>query len=62
MIGNTSTTLGTLHDVTKRDESLFGEKYPASTLSSFPKEGPTAGAGKGTSKSGGKSTSKGKGK
>ncbi len=62
VIGNTSTTLGTLHDVTKRDESLFGEKYPASTLSSFPKEG-SAGSGNGTSKSGGKSksTSKGKG-
>jgi virulence factor Mce-like protein len=55
VIGNTSTTLGTLHDETKRDESLFGEKYPASTLSSLPKEAPTAGAGTGTSKSGGKS-------
>ncbi len=52
VIGNTSTTLGTTHDATKRSESLFGETYPASTLKYLPKEGSTASAGK----------SKGKGK
>ena len=50
VIGNTSTTLGANHDVTKRSESLFGEPYPASTLKYFPKEGPTAGSGKSKSK------------
>jgi ABC-type transporter Mla subunit MlaD len=54
VIGNTSTTLGTTHDVTKRNESLFGEKYPAATLKSFPKEGSSASAGKDKSKSKGK--------
>ncbi len=38
-IGNTSTTLGTLHDTTKRDENAFGEKYPSSALKYFPVEG-----------------------
>jgi virulence factor Mce-like protein len=38
VIGNTSTTLGTLHDMTKRSEGLFGEPYPSSTLKYFPKE------------------------
>ena len=41
VIGNTSTALGTGHDVTKRSESLFGETYPSSTLKSFPKAGST---------------------
>ena len=39
VIGPTSTTLGTLHDVTKRSENAFGEKYPSSTLKYFPAEG-----------------------
>jgi ABC-type transporter Mla subunit MlaD len=39
VIGNTSTTLGTLHDTTKRDENVFGEKYPSSALKYFPAEG-----------------------
>lgn len=60
VIGNTSTTLGTLHDVTKRSESLFGEPYPASELKYFPKEGSPASKSKGTGKS--KSAGKGKGK
>lgn len=38
-IGNVSTTHGTLHDATKRDENAFGEKYPSSVLKYFPKEG-----------------------
>jgi ABC-type transporter Mla subunit MlaD len=59
-IGNTSTTLGTLHDVTKRDENAFGEKYPSSVLKYFPKEGSTAtGSGSDTEKnSSGKKQSK----
>ncbi|MGH2853566.1 MAG: MlaD family protein [Solirubrobacteraceae bacterium] len=61
VIGNTSTTLGTAHDVTKRSESLFGEPYPASTLKYLPKEGPPAGTGKSNSKGNGKG-SKGTGK
>ncbi len=57
VIGNTSTTLGTGHENTKRSESLFGEKYPASQLKDFPKEG----TGTGQSKSGSNpSNSKGK--
>jgi ABC-type transporter Mla subunit MlaD len=64
VIGNTSTTLGTNHDVTKRSESLFGETYPASTLQYLPKE--SSGSG-GTGKSGssgkqGGSSGSGKGK
>jgi virulence factor Mce-like protein len=43
VIGNTSTTLGTLHDVTKRSENAFGEKYPSSTLKYFPPEGQSQG-------------------
>jgi virulence factor Mce-like protein len=61
-IGNTSTTLGTGHDETKRSMGLFGETYPAATLKSFPKEGPAAGAGSGTGAGTGKSTGTGKGK
>lgn len=57
VIGNTSTTLGTNHEKTKRSESLYGEKYPASQLAAFPKE--TSGAGSAPSKSG---SSKSKGK
>ncbi len=62
VIGNTSTTLGTVHDETKRSESLFGEKYPASTLSSFPKEGSATSKGKNKNTSKSKSTGKSKGK
>ncbi len=50
VIGPTSTTLGTLHDVTKRGENAFGEKYPSSTLKNFPTEGSaskTTSSGKG---------------
>jgi ABC-type transporter Mla subunit MlaD len=63
VIGNTSTTLGTTHEATKRSENLFGEKYPAATLKNFPKEESAAGAGK-SKQSNGKpnSQSKGKGK
>jgi virulence factor Mce-like protein len=39
VIGNTSTTLGTSHEATKRSENLYGERYPASQLKAFPKEG-----------------------
>ncbi|HSZ70160.1 MAG TPA: MlaD family protein [Solirubrobacteraceae bacterium] len=46
VIGKTSTTLGTLHDVTKRSENVFGEKYPSSTLKSFPAEGTSKTKGK----------------
>jgi ABC-type transporter Mla subunit MlaD len=60
VIGNTSTTLGTAHEATKRSESLFGETYPASTQKYFPKEGPAASTGK--SKGKGKSKSGGSGK
>ena len=38
VIGNTSTTLGTNHERTKRSESLYGEPYPASQQKDFPKE------------------------
>jgi phospholipid/cholesterol/gamma-HCH transport system substrate-binding protein len=55
VIGNTSSTLGTLHDATKRSENAFGEKYPSSTLKDFPREGPPSSPGK-------KSKRKGKGK
>ena len=61
VIGNTSTTLGTTHEETKRSESLFGEKYPASQLKDFPKE--SSGTGGGQSKGGSngrQSQSKGK--
>ncbi len=61
VIGNTSTTLGTLHDVTKRSESLFGETYPASELKYFPKEGSPASKSKGKGKNAGKGNSKSKG-
>jgi ABC-type transporter Mla subunit MlaD len=47
VIGNTSTTLGTTHDVTKRSESLFGEKYPASTQKYLPKEATSTTTSKG---------------
>jgi virulence factor Mce-like protein len=43
VIGNTSTTLGTLHEATKRAENAFGEKYPSSTLKSFPPEATSTG-------------------
>jgi virulence factor Mce-like protein len=46
VIGNTSTTLGTNHEATKRSQNLFGETYPSSTLKSFPKEGTSDGKGK----------------
>ncbi len=59
VIGNTSTTLGTTHEATKRSESLYGEKYPASQLKDFPKE--SSGSGTGQSKSG-SNGSKSKGK
>jgi ABC-type transporter Mla subunit MlaD len=62
VIGNTSTALGTTHDVTKRSENLFGETYPASELKSFPKEGTaSSGSGKGKGKSTNKAKSKSKG-
>jgi ABC-type transporter Mla subunit MlaD len=61
VIGNTSTTLGTGHDVTKRNESLFGEKYPASTQKNFPKEGSAAATGTGQSKGKQKSAATGNG-
>ena len=41
MIGPSATPVGTLHDVTKRSENAFGEKYPSSTLKYFPSEGAT---------------------
>jgi virulence factor Mce-like protein len=62
VIGNTSTTLGTTHETTKRSESLFGEPYSASQQKAFPKEGAGSGNGQ-SSKSGssaGNSQSKGK--
>jgi ABC-type transporter Mla subunit MlaD len=49
-IGPTSTTLGTLHEATKRSENALGEKYPSSTLKYFPPEGTGGGAGKGGKK------------
>ncbi len=52
VIGNTSTTLGTLHEATKRSENALSEKYPASVLKYFPKE--TSSTTTGTSTSGGK--------
>lgn len=55
VIGPTSTSLGTLHDVTKRSENAFGEKYPRSTLKRFPSEGSsskTKRAGKGSKSTG----------
>ncbi len=61
VIGNTSTTLGTNHEKTKRSESLYGEKYPASQLQDLPKEGTGSSSGQGKSGSNGsKSQSKGK--
>ncbi len=57
VIGNTSTTLGTNHETTKRSESLYGEKYPAAQQKDFPKE--ASGTGGGQNKSG---SSKSKGK
>jgi ABC-type transporter Mla subunit MlaD len=61
-IGNTSTTLGTLHEATKRSENLFGEKYPAATLKNFPSESTASGTGKATTgKSTGTSNGKSKG-
>jgi virulence factor Mce-like protein len=53
VIGNTSTTLGTLHDATTRSENAFGEKYPSSTLKYLPKEG-TSKAASATGKQKGK--------
>ena len=47
VIGNTSTTLGTNHERTKRSESLYGETYPASQLKAFPKESSSTAGGKG---------------
>jgi ABC-type transporter Mla subunit MlaD len=41
VIGPSATPVGTLHDVTKRSENAFGEKYPSSTLKYFPSEGAT---------------------
>jgi ABC-type transporter Mla subunit MlaD len=46
VIGTTSTTLGTLHDATKRSENAFGQKYPSSTLKYFPPEGNAKSEGK----------------
>jgi virulence factor Mce-like protein len=46
VIGNTSTTLGTTHEETKRSESLYGEKYPSSQLKDFPKESSAKSKGK----------------
>ncbi len=60
VIGNTSTTLGTGHEATKRSESLFAETYPASTQKYFPKEGPAASTGKSKGKGKGKSGGSGK--
>jgi ABC-type transporter Mla subunit MlaD len=62
VIGNTSTTLGTTHDVTKRSESLFGETYPSSTLKSLPKEESAGSTTKGQSKSTKGKNTKGKSK
>ncbi|HXB63677.1 MAG TPA: MlaD family protein [Solirubrobacteraceae bacterium] len=59
VIGNTSTTLGTNHEVTHRSENLFGEKYSAAQQKAFPKESSSGGA-TGTSGSKG-AKSKGKG-
>jgi ABC-type transporter Mla subunit MlaD len=50
VIGPTSSTLGTLHDFTKRSENALGEKYPSSTLKYFPPEGTGKSAGKGGKK------------
>jgi virulence factor Mce-like protein len=47
VIGNTSTTLGTNHEETKRSESLYGETYPSSQLKDFPKESSSQGKSKG---------------
>ncbi len=55
VIGPTSTTLGTLHDVTKRSENALGEKYPSSALKYFPTEGSannTQSSGKGSKNTG----------
>ncbi len=57
VIGNTSTTLGTTHEATKRSESLFGERYSASQQKSFPKEASSTGNGQ---TKGSSSKSKGK--
>jgi virulence factor Mce-like protein len=46
VIGNTSTTLGTNHEETKRSENLFGEKYSASQQKAFPKESSSKSKGK----------------
>ncbi len=46
VIGNTSTTLGTTHEATKRSESLFGEPYSASQQKDFPKEASSKSKGK----------------
>jgi virulence factor Mce-like protein len=47
VIGNTSTTLGTNHQETKRSESLFGEPYSVAQQKSFPKEKSSTGNSKG---------------
>ncbi len=59
VIGNTSTTLGTTHEATKRSESLYGQKYPASQLKDFPKESSSTSSGQSKSSS---STSNGQNK
>lgn len=45
VIGNTSTTLGTNHEKTKRSESLFGAPYSGSQQKDFPKEASAKGKG-----------------
>ncbi len=59
VIGNTSTTLGTTHEATKRSESLFGEKYSAAQQKAFPKEKSTGGGNSKSGSSGSNSKSKG---
>lgn len=44
VIGNTSTTLGTNHEETKRSENLFGEKYSPEQQKAFPKESSSSGS------------------
>ncbi len=61
VIGNTSTTLGTTHEETKRSQNLYGEPYSAAQQKDFPKESSSAGSGQsksGSSTSGNQSKGK----
>ena len=65
VIGNLPTSSGTAHETTTRNENLFGEKYPASTLKDFPAESSSKGnkstsSGSGSTTSGKESTTSGK--